>query len=92
MFFKMAMWGVVNEGGTGWRARVQGFDVCGKTGTAQVASRAKFAQTKNSERPEHLRTHAWFVGFAPRVNPEIALAVLGGAWWWWRPSGGADCR
>jgi penicillin-binding protein 2 len=71
-----AMWGVVNEGGTGWRARVQGFDTCGKTGTAQVASRANVAQAEISERPEHLRPHAWFVGFAPRVNPEIALAVL----------------
>ncbi len=75
-FLQEAMWGVVNEGGTGWRARVQGFDVCGKTGTAQVASRAKIAETKDSERPEHLRNHAWFVGFAPRVNPEIAIAVL----------------
>jgi penicillin-binding protein 2 len=71
-----AMWGVVNGGGTGWRARVQGFDVCGKTGTAQVVSRGKVAQVVDSERPEHLRNHAWFVGFAPRVNPEVALAVL----------------
>src|SRR5215475_4056724 len=31
------MYGVVNEGGgTGGGARVEGFDVCGKTGTAQV--------------------------------------------------------
>jgi penicillin-binding protein 2 len=71
-----AMWDVVNGGGTGWRARVRGFDICGKTGTAQVASRANVAQAKDSERPEHLRSHGWFVGFAPRVNPEIALAVL----------------
>ena len=26
--------------------------------------------------PEHLRNHAWFVGYAPRENPELALAVL----------------
>jgi penicillin-binding protein 2 len=71
-----AMWSVVNEGGTGWRARVAGFDVCGKTGTAQVVSRTNVAQGGDSERPEHLRPHAWFVGFAPRINPEIALAVL----------------
>ena len=32
--------------------------------------------TPPEERPEHLRNHAWFVGFAPRVNPEVALAVL----------------
>lgn len=71
-----AMWGVVNDGGTGWRARTAGFDVCGKTGTAQVASRAKVAESVDAERPEHLRNHAWFVGFAPRVNPEVAIAVL----------------
>jgi penicillin-binding protein 2 len=70
------MYAVVNEGGTGWRARVSGGEVCGKTGTAQVASSTRIAEMANEDRPEHLRTHAWFVGFAPRINPEIALAVL----------------
>ncbi len=32
------MYGVVNEGGTGGRARVPGIEMCGKTGTAQLAS------------------------------------------------------
>jgi len=31
-----AMWGVVNDSGTGTNAAVEGFDVAGKTGTAQV--------------------------------------------------------
>ncbi len=63
------MYGVVNEGGgTGGRARVEGFDVCGKTGTAQVASKDK-AGEKNKD-------HAWFIAFAPRDKPEIASVVL----------------
>ncbi|HEY6403888.1 MAG TPA: penicillin-binding protein 2 [Blastocatellia bacterium] len=63
-----AMWGVVNENGTGARARVEGFDVSGKTGTAQVASKSRAG--------EKTKDHAWFVSFAPRDNPEIASIVL----------------
>ena len=62
------MYGVVNEGGTGGAARVEGFDVCGKTGTAEVASKEK-AGKKNND-------HAWFIGFAPRDKPEICSVVL----------------
>ncbi len=62
------MYGVVNEGGTGGNARVEGFDVCGKTGTAQVASNDKAG--KNS------KDHAWFISFAPRDNPEICAVIL----------------
>jgi penicillin-binding protein 2 len=63
-----AMWGVVNENGTGGRARVEGFDVSGKTGTAQVASKSRAG--------EKSKDHAWFVSFAPRDKPEIASVVL----------------
>ncbi len=63
-----AMWGVVNESGTGARARVEGFDVAGKTGTAQVASKSRAG--------EKHKDHAWFVSFAPRDRPEIASVVL----------------
>ena len=62
-----AMWGVVNENGTGGRARVEGFDVSGKTGTAQVASKSRAG--------EKSKDHAWFVSFAPRYKPEIASVV-----------------
>lgn len=71
-----AMWGVVNESGTGFRARIAGFDVAGKTGTAQVVS--KQANLKGKE----FKDNAWFVGFAPYRNPEIVVAafVENGGW------------
>ena len=66
-----AMWGVVNEaGGTAAGVRIEGFDVAGKTGTAQVVGKASFA--KGGEFDDH----AWFVGYAPYRNPEVVVAVF----------------
>jgi penicillin-binding protein 2 len=63
------MWAVVNEpGGTGGAARVQGFDVAGKTGTAQVVGLGKDTG-KNKD-------HSWFVSYAPAFKPEIAMIAL----------------
>ncbi len=72
-FITQAMYGVVNEGGTAAASKLPGIEFCGKTGTAQVmglenkARAGKDVQTKNN---------GWFVGFAPRRNPEIVVAVL----------------
>jgi penicillin-binding protein 2 len=53
----------VNEpGGTGAAAKVRGIRVAGKTGTAQA--------------PHGNKDHAWFIGFAPREKPTIAICVL----------------
>lgn len=68
------MWGSVNAGGTGGRARVPGLDICGKTGTAQIIGAETAKQIKGDS--ELLEDHSWFVGFANRDNPEIAVVVF----------------
>ena len=52
----------IATGGMGevWKARIQGIQVAGKTGTAQNSA----------------TDHAWFVGFAPADHPKIAVAVF----------------
>jgi penicillin-binding protein 2 len=69
-----AMYGVVNEsGGTGGQLRLAGIELSGKSGTAQVIgydTRARVGKTKQ------LEDNAWFVGYAPRRNPEIVVSVL----------------
>jgi penicillin-binding protein 2 len=67
------MYAVVNEGGTGMRARLPGVEVCGKTGTAQLASNDLL---KGTALGRTLKDNAWFVGFAPRSNPEIVVVAL----------------
>jgi peptidoglycan glycosyltransferase len=52
---------VVNQG-TGTAAQIPGIEVAGKTGTAE---------TTPDERP-----HAWFIAFAPAVDPQYAISVL----------------
>ena len=62
------MWQVVNAGGTGARIAMAGFDIAGKTGTAQVVGLGKDTG-KNKD-------HAWFVTYAPAYKPEIAMVAL----------------
>ena len=62
------MWGVVNAGGTATSIRIPGFDIAGKTGTAQVTEVGKDVGAK--------KDHAWFASFAPAEKPEIAVLAL----------------
>ena len=70
------LWRVVNARGTGGRARINGFDVAGKTGTTQLISRQGRAAVGEASELD-LRDHGWFAFFAPsQGTPEIAGAVL----------------
>ena len=62
------MWGVVNNFGTGAGIKMAGFDIAGKTGTAQVVALGKDVG-KNKD-------HSWFVSYAPAYKPEISLIAL----------------
>jgi penicillin-binding protein 2 len=73
---RQGMWGVVNGAGTGGRARVEGHDVCGKTGTAQVISNANRMAAQARNKNINFRDHGWFVFFAPRDKPEVAGVVF----------------
>jgi penicillin-binding protein 2 len=64
---------VVGPGGTAAAAHLEGVDFAGKTGTAQVMSHAALAHTNKGHETE---PNAWFVGIAPRRNPDIVVAVL----------------
>jgi penicillin-binding protein 2 len=72
---KEALWGVVNEGGTGGKARIDGYDVCGKTGTVQVVGFDRGGDLWKKQK-EQFGDHAWFVAFAPISDPQVAVAVF----------------
>jgi cell division protein FtsI (penicillin-binding protein 3) len=65
---KEIMQTVLSEGGTGVNAALDGYSVCGKTGTARKLGRdGKYSQDKHV---------ASFIGFTPADHPEIAVLVV----------------
>jgi len=67
--FKTILKSVVEEGGTGESAYVEGNQVAGKTGTAQVVD----PRTKRYSREKFVSS---FVGFVPADNPRLVLIVV----------------
>ena len=74
---------VMNEGGGtafNWRITEPGFEMAGKTGTAQVRaySQEEHARgiTKNSALDWKLRDHALFIGYAPVIDPKYAIVSI----------------
>ncbi|WP_263383713.1 penicillin-binding protein 2 [Granulicella arctica] len=59
--------------GTAAAAHLEGIDFIGKTGTAQVMSHDALARSGGGHKTD---PNAWFVGMAPRRNPDIVVAVL----------------
>ena len=55
--------------GTASALKVEGIDICGKTGTAE-----NFA--KIGGKRIQLKDHSIFVAFAPKDNPKIAIAIM----------------
>lgn len=62
-----AMEGVVREG-TGTNAAIPGVAVAGKTGTAETPFNKSCGEGEDENQ-------AWFIGFAPADDPEIAIAA-----------------
>ena len=74
---------VTNEpGGTAYAFRITepGFEMSGKTGTAQVRAYSELqhggAITKNAALEWKLRDHGMFIGFAPSAQPRYACACI----------------
>jgi penicillin-binding protein 2 len=66
---------VVNSEGTGRAARIPGLDICGKTGTSQIIAKDN-PRYKTLTREKRFMPNSWFVSFAPRTNPKLAVVVL----------------
>ncbi len=80
---RSGLFAVCNEpGGTAyaWRITQPGFEMSGKTGTAQVRRISKEEHLtgvrKNESLPWNLRDHALFFAFAPSTSPRYACMVL----------------
>lgn len=69
---------VHGAGGTAKRIShgLKGYEIAGKTGTAQVKSIKQNEKYDESKLDERHHDHAWFMGFAPFDKPTIAVAVL----------------
>ncbi len=68
-----AMSRVLLPEGTAPSAHVEGIDIAGKTGSAQIVSLALRAKHQNNS---DFAQNGWFVGFTPRRNPDIIVCVL----------------
>ncbi len=66
---RRGMWETVNGSGSGKLARIDGFEVAGRTGSAQNLLRRPDGQVVKDN-------HAWFLAFAPYEDPKFAVVVF----------------
>ncbi|HUJ62298.1 MAG TPA: penicillin-binding protein 2 [Kofleriaceae bacterium] len=76
--WRRGMYKVTNElGGTAYQyGHLEGLTVLGKTGTAEVKKHHHEDGERDLERWNPNAAHAWFAGWAPKDDPEIAIVVL----------------
>jgi penicillin-binding protein 2 len=60
--------------GTAYASHLENIDFAGKTGTAQVVNHSAGVKSVSADKAS--RANSWFVGMAPRRNPDIVVAVL----------------
>ncbi len=65
-------WGTARA--TGWK--LKGYEMAGKTGTAQVFGIAQGEEYDAETVAKKLRDHALFIAFAPLEDPEIVVAII----------------
>jgi len=65
-------WGTARA--TGWK--LKGYEMAGKTGTAQVFGVAQDEEYDAETVARKLRDHALFIAFAPLEDPEIVVAII----------------
>lgn len=76
------LYDVVNKrnGTAYWHVRAKDVSISGKTGTAQVVGRREEpgpeGEKEEEKRKRKYLPHAWFIGYAPSEQPEIAVSVL----------------
>lgn len=77
--WRRGMWKAANEkGGTAFdHGYSEVVPVMGKTGTAEIRTRRKKEEDERDVEGYHpTRSHAWFAGWAPADDPEIAIVVF----------------
>jgi len=67
---------VRNKRGTAHRIDIEELQISGKTGTSQVFSRKGDESIAEDDIADHLKSHAWFVAYAPSDKPQVAVAVI----------------